>query len=168
MKQISSSIGLWQSIPWPYPQICFVRKYTSSSCLLVCGKVLWHWLYFFATVGDEEKYWDLGVAVGDIEADELDFRNVLDDVLQLLKIRLGHPGNVGLGEHSQNISSVIMILYHRVVVRCQSLSHVKRNSMPKVMSIFTLMLCGSRSWELSFILNWYEPIMMLQFLCVVF
>ncbi len=40
---------------------------------------------------------------------------------------------------------VIMILYHRVAAKCQSLSRIKRNGTPKVMSVFTLMLFESRS-----------------------
>jgi len=34
----------------------------------------------------------------------------------------------------------------------------------KVMSIFDV--CESRSWELTFLLNWYEPVLTLHFLCV--
>ncbi len=34
------------------------------------------------------------------------------------------------------------------------------------MSIFNLMLCESRSWVFSFLLNWYEPVITVHFLCV--
>ncbi len=40
----------------------------------------------------------------------------------------------------------IMILYHSVVAKHQSLCSTKRNSTPKVTSVFTSMLCESRSW----------------------
>jgi len=52
-------------------------------------------------------------------------------------------------EHVREVSAfmriVIMILYHRVAAKCQSLSCVERNGMPKVMSVFTLTLFESRS-----------------------
>jgi hypothetical protein len=52
-------------------------------------------------------------------------------------------------EHVREVSAfmriVIMILYHRAAAKCQSLSCVERNGMPKVMSVFTLTLFESRS-----------------------
>jgi hypothetical protein len=55
-----------------------------------------------------------------------------------------------------NEKGVIMALYHRVTSKCWSLSRIKRNGTPKVTSVFTLMLCESRSWELSFLLNLFD------------
>ncbi len=48
---------------------------------------------------------------------------------------------------------VIMILHHRVLAKCQSIGRVERYGVPKVTSVFTLMLCESQSWELSFLLK---------------
>ncbi len=66
-----------------------------------------------------------------------------------------------------NDLTMIMILYHMVAVKRQSLCCI-REKMWHAASVFMSMLCGSRSWELLFLLSWCEPVTMLQFLCVVF
>ncbi len=67
-------------------------------------------------------------------------------------------------------TSVIMTLHHTVVAKCQSLCCVGVKMTARLSSehLYVNALQVSRLWELLFLLNWYEPDIMLQFLCVVF